>query len=135
VTNEVGASAEFASAGGAFERGLFRGRRGGGGRGSSFFGGLSGDRRLGDRWLDVAHKRVGGGGRVDGDGVHHRRSSGESERGGERAGEREWWRGKLEGAVLARGRENVERLVNTVLFFFFFFFSLCSAGAAGVAAG
>ena len=62
VTDEVGASAELASAGGTFERGLFGGRRGGGGRGRSFFGGLSRDRRLGDRWLDVAHKRVGGGG-------------------------------------------------------------------------
>ena len=80
VTNEVGASAEFASARGAFKRRLFgRGGRRGGGRGHGFFGVgvVGGSGWLGDRWLDVAHhKRVGRGGRVDGYGVHHHSLSG-----------------------------------------------------------
>ena len=112
----MGASAEFASARSTFERGLFRRGRRGGGRRRRFFGVVDGGGRLGDRRLDVAHKRVGSGsgGRVDGDGVHahghvhvhahvhvhrnhnHRRGRGlwwivgrESE-----PGKREWWRGK-----------------------------------------
>ena len=47
-------------------------------------------------------------------------SKGTRDEGGDgRAGERKWWRGKLEGAVLARGSQQecgCERLVNTVLF-------------------
>jgi hypothetical protein len=80
VSDEVGASAEFASARGALKGRFFGRGRGGGRRGRWFFGVVSGGGGLGDRGLDVAHKRVGRSGRVDGDGVHHRRSrSGERE--------------------------------------------------------